>query len=65
MILFSGKCLFGHFPLFLSHQKNYLEVPHVQTLFENVQQRTPLVHCITNYVTVSDVANVLLAAGGS
>ena len=27
--------------------------------------RTPLVHNITNYVTVNDVANVLLAAGGS
>lgn len=36
-----------------------------KTLFENVQQQTPLVHCITNYVTVNDVANVLLAAGGS
>jgi hydroxyethylthiazole kinase len=34
-------------------------------LFENVQQQTPLVHCITNYVTVNDVANALLAAGGS
>ena len=28
-------------------------------LFENVQQQTPLVHCITNYVTVNDVANAL------
>lgn len=36
-----------------------------KTLFENVQQQTPLVHCITNYVTVNDVANSLLAAGGS
>ena len=36
-----------------------------KTLFENVQQQTPLVHCITNYVTVNDVANALLAAGGS
>ena len=34
-------------------------------IFENVQNETPLVHCITNYVTVNDVANVLLAAGGS
>ena len=25
----------------------------------------PLVHCITNYVTVNDVANVILAIGGS
>ncbi|MGN0194164.1 MAG: hydroxyethylthiazole kinase [Pseudoramibacter sp.] len=25
----------------------------------------PLIHCITNYVTVNDVANVILACGGS
>ncbi len=31
----------------------------------NVRNRTPLVHNITNYVTVNDVANVLLACGGS
>ena len=33
--------------------------------FENVRKRIPLVHNITNYVTVNDVANVLLACGGS
>ena len=33
--------------------------------WKNVQERTPLVHNITNYVTVNDVANVLLACGGS
>ena len=32
---------------------------------ENVRRRVPLVHNITNYVTVNDVANVLLACGGS
>lgn len=32
---------------------------------ENVRNTTPLVHNITNYVTVNDVANVLLACGGS
>ena len=32
---------------------------------ENVRQSSPLVHNITNYVTVNDVANALLAAGGS
>ncbi len=32
---------------------------------ENVRKATPLVHSITNYVTVNDVANVLLACGGS
>ena len=32
---------------------------------ENVRMNVPLVHNITNYVTVNDVANVLLACGGS
>ena len=32
---------------------------------ENVRGKSPLVHNITNYVTVNDVANALLAAGGS
>ena len=31
----------------------------------NARATTPLVHCITNYVTVNDCANVLLACGGS
>ncbi len=31
----------------------------------NVRKTTPLVHNITNYVTVTDVANVLLACGAS
>ena len=30
-----------------------------------VRQRKPLVQCITNFVTVNDCANILLAAGGS
>ena len=34
-------------------------------LIENVRQSVPLVHNITNYVTVNDVANILLACGGS
>ena len=33
--------------------------------FENVRNTVPLVHSITNYVTVNDVANILLACGGS
>lgn len=32
---------------------------------DNVRKNSPLVHNITNYVTVNDVANVLLACGGS
>lgn len=30
-----------------------------------VQRAAPLVHCITNYVTVNDCANILLACGAS
>ena len=30
-----------------------------------VREAVPLVHCITNYVTVNDCANALLACGGS
>ena len=35
------------------------------TCLENVRKTVPLVHNITNYVTVNDVANMLLACGGS
>ena len=34
-------------------------------MLENVQKKTPLIHNITNYVTVNDCANILLACGGS
>ena len=34
----------------------------LKSMLENVRAKTPLVHNITNYVTVNDVANVLLAA---
>lgn len=33
--------------------------------FDNVRNTAPLIHNITNYVTANDVANVLLACGGS
>ncbi|MBN2898858.1 MAG: hydroxyethylthiazole kinase [Clostridia bacterium] len=35
------------------------------TSFEGLKKNTPLVHNITNYVTVNDVANMILAAGGA
>ena len=35
----------------------------LKTMLENMRAKSPLVHNITNYVTVNDVANVLLAAG--
>ena len=37
----------------------------LKNCLENVRNTVPLVHNITNYVTVNDVANVLLACGGS
>lgn len=35
------------------------------TPLENVRNKEPLVQCITNFVTVNDCANIILAAGGS
>ncbi|WP_010250974.1 hydroxyethylthiazole kinase [Acetivibrio cellulolyticus] len=34
-------------------------------MLENIKKTHPLVHCITNYVTVNDCANILIACGGS
>ncbi len=34
-------------------------------ILDEVRRISPLVHCITNYVTVNDCANVLLACGAS
>lgn len=38
---------------------------NIGSLFETVRKRSPLVFCITNFVTVNDCANVILAAGAS
>ncbi len=37
----------------------------LRQIFENVRMKCPLIHNITNYVTVNDCANVLLACGAS
>lgn len=36
-----------------------------EKILENVNSQPPLVHCITNYVTMNDCANMVLACGGS
>ena len=36
-----------------------------RNLFANVRAKSPLVHNITNYVTVNDCANIVLACGAS
>lgn len=37
----------------------------IGSILNNLRRTVPLVHCITNYVTVNDCANALLAIGGS
>lgn len=37
----------------------------MKDIIKNTRTAVPLVHCITNYVTVNDCANALLACGGS
>ena len=37
----------------------------LKEIMDNVRDRAPLVHNITNYVTVNDCANILLACGAS
>ncbi|MDD3364700.1 MAG: hydroxyethylthiazole kinase [Syntrophomonas sp.] len=34
-------------------------------IWDKVRLKTPLVHCMTNYVTINDVANIILASGAS
>ena len=36
-----------------------------QNMLENVRQKCPLIHNITNYVTVNDCANIVIACGAS
>ena len=36
-----------------------------QKMFENVRSKNPLIHNITNYVTVNDCANIVIACGAS
>lgn len=37
----------------------------LKEMLDNVREKCPLIHNITNYVTVNDCANILLACGGS
>ncbi len=38
---------------------------NTKELFEKIAERSPLIHCITNYVTINQCANILLACGAS
>ena len=46
-------------------EKTFQNFTALQQCWENLNRRQPLIHCITNYVTVNDVANVLLACNAS
>ena len=37
----------------------------LEEMLNRVREQNPLVQCITNFVTVNDCANIILAAGGS
>lgn len=36
-----------------------------EEILNRIQEKRPIVHCITNFVTVNDCANIILACGGS
>ena len=38
---------------------------NIKELLGNVKEKEPLVQCITNFVTVNDCANILLAIGAT
>ena len=40
-------------------------VTDIEIIFQNIRRKAPKIHCLTNPVTMQDVANLLLAAGGS
>ena len=42
-----------------------METKSFATCIDEVRKFNPLIHCITNYVTVNDCANAILAVGGS
>lgn len=42
-----------------------MENEEIKTYLSNLKEKKPLIHCITNYVTVNDVANSLIAIGAS
>ncbi len=44
---------------------NYQKIKDVSKTIETLRKKCPLTHCITNYVTINDCANAVLAIGGS
>lgn len=44
---------------------DYQKIDEVSEIVEKLRIECPLTHCITNYVTINDCANAVLAIGGS
>jgi hydroxyethylthiazole kinase len=40
-------------------------IEEAASIINEVRKRRPLVHCITNYITINDCANILLSFGAS
>ena len=49
----------------LGVQDMKLSEEKIVELYRTMEQKRPIVHCITNAVTVNDCANILLAVGAS
>lgn len=45
--------------------EDYQKLEEVSQIIETLRKECPLTHCITNYVTINDCANAVLAIGGS
>ena len=44
---------------------DYQRLEETSKIIEKLRDKSPLTHCITNYVTINDCANAVLAIGGS
>lgn len=44
---------------------DYQKLEDTSKIIEKLREECPLTHCITNYVTINDCANAVLAIGGS
>lgn len=46
-------------------RRNQMKRIDFERIFDNIRRNQTMVHCITNYVTINDVANMILAIGAS
>ncbi len=61
--VYLSEVFFGASPLLAAHF--CILRTKMEALLNNLREKKPLIHCITNYVTANDVANALLAIGGA